>query len=496
MDEPLSNLDAKLRVQTRGEIKRLQKEIGTTTVYVTHDQVEAMTLGDRIAVMNHGRLEQVGTPAELYDEPANVFVAGFVGSPGMSFAPAGRLGLDLGAAPETIVGVRPEHARTWAEGDGLLGPLDGEVEYVEALGRETFIGVRHDEETRLVLCVEGRSAVQPGDRVSYGLVREGLRFFDPESGRARAPCQPTPLPDTLAPVLSIELAVATPAFLDLTFVGLECLPAPGEERFAGELLRSPGGGAITAVAAARLGLQTALVAPLGNDLGGEYVRRELENEGVAVAGFRTKRTPETVVMPVGEERTMVTVDPGIRARAADVAALTPVAIAANLDQLDLLPNGARSYLTCGDDDARAYSRKLPSRPVGARALFLNATDALVLTGADTPEAAAERLADWVETVVITLGAERAIAMTGGHRVAVPDFETGSVVDTTGDRDLLCAAYAWADLRGAGPGERLSWAQLYSRLAMSVPTATGGAVSEERLLEEGAARGLDRPSRYA
>jgi ABC-type sugar transport system ATPase subunit len=187
MDEPLSNLDAKLRVQTRGEIKRLQKEIGTTTVYVTHDQVEAMTMGDRIAVMNHGRLEQVGTPAELYDEPANVFVAGFVGSPGMSFAPAGRLGLDLGAPDDAIVGVRPEHARTWGEGDGLVGPLDGQAEYVEALGRETFIGVRHDDETRLVLCVEGRSAVQPGDRVSYGLVREGLRFFDPESGRARGP---------------------------------------------------------------------------------------------------------------------------------------------------------------------------------------------------------------------------------------------------------------------------------------------------------------------
>ena len=196
-------------------------------------------------------------------------------------------------------------------------------------------------------------------------------------------------------MLSIELAVATPAFLDLTFVGLEALPEPGEERFAGELMRSPGGGAITAVAAARLGLQTALVAPLGNDLAGEYVRRALEAEGVAVAGFRTKRTPETVVMPVGAERTMVTVDPGIRARADDVSALTPVAIAANLDQLDLLPNGTRSYLTCGDDDARAFSGKLPPRPVGARAMFLNAPEALVLTGADTPEAAAERLADWV-----------------------------------------------------------------------------------------------------
>jgi sugar/nucleoside kinase (ribokinase family) len=297
-------------------------------------------------------------------------------------------------------------------------------------------------------------------------------------------------------VLSIELAVATPAFLDLTFVGLEMLPAPGEERFAGELLRSPGGGAITAVAAARLGLQTALVAPLGSDLGGEYVRRELEEEGVTVAGFRTKRTPETVVMPVGEERTMVTVDPGVRARASDVAALTPVAIAANLDQLDLLPNGTRSYLTCGDDDARAFSRQLPPKPVGARALFLNAPDALVLTNTDSPEAAAEMLGDWVQSVVITLGAERVLAVTGGHRVEIPDFDTGAVVDTTGDRDLLCAAYAWADLRGANADERLSWAQLYSRLAMGVPTATGGAVSEERLLEEGARRGLSRPSRYA
>ena len=191
-------------------------------------------------------------------------------------------------------------------------------------------------------------------------------------------------------MLRVELAVATPAFLDLTFVGLEALPEPGEERFAGELVRSPGGGAITAVAAARLGLDTALVAPVGDDLGGEYVRREIERDGVAVAGFRTKRTPETVVMPVGEQRTMVTVDPGIRARATDVAALTPVAIAANLDQLDLVPNGVRAYLTCGDDDARAFAGKLPPKNVGARALFLNAQDACVLTGTDTRAGAPPR----------------------------------------------------------------------------------------------------------
>jgi ribokinase len=295
-------------------------------------------------------------------------------------------------------------------------------------------------------------------------------------------------------VLRVELAVSTPAFLDLTFVGLEALPAPGEERFAGELIRSPGGGAITAVAASRLGLDTALVAPVGDDLGGEYVRRELEAEGVAIAGFRTKRTPETVVMPVGEERTMVTVDPGIRARATDVAALTPVAIAANLDQLDLVPNGVRAYLTCGDDDARAFAGKLPPKNVGARALFLNQQDACVLTGTSSPEAAAEQLADWIETVVVTVDAHRVIALSGGRAVDVPDFDPGPVVDTTGDRDLLCAAYAWADLRGAQPDERISWAQLYSQLAMSVPTATGGASTEERLLEEGARHGLSTPSR--
>jgi sugar/nucleoside kinase (ribokinase family) len=295
-------------------------------------------------------------------------------------------------------------------------------------------------------------------------------------------------------LLRIELAVATPTYLDHTFVGLEALPGPGEERFAGELVRSPGGGAITAVAAARLGLDTALVAPVGDDLGGSYVRTELERDDVTLAGFRAKRTPETVVMPVGEERTMVTVDPGIRARATDVAALTPVAVACNVDQLDLVPNGVRAYLTCGDDDARAYSRQLPPRNVGARALFLNLPDALVLTGADSAEGAAESLMAWVGTIVVTVDAHRMVAITDGRRLEVPDYCEGPVVDTTGDRDLLCAAYAWADLRGAQPDERINWAQLYSQLAMGVPTAVGGAVTEERLLEEGARRGLVRPSR--
>jgi ABC-type sugar transport system ATPase subunit len=174
MDEPLSNLDAQLRVQARGEIKRLQSEVGTTTVYVTHDQVEALTLGDRIAVMNDGALEQVGTPEELYERPANVFVGGFIGSPAMSFLPQ----------PDgTVTGVRPEHVRLWT--DGLVGPIDGRVAYVEALGRETLVGVDTDAGARLVAAVEGRARLQQGEPIRLGLVAEGLRRFDAATGAAR-----------------------------------------------------------------------------------------------------------------------------------------------------------------------------------------------------------------------------------------------------------------------------------------------------------------------
>jgi ribokinase len=292
----------------------------------------------------------------------------------------------------------------------------------------------------------------------------------------------------------VELAVTTPAFLDLTFVGLEGLPGPGEERYAGDLVRSPGGGAITAVAAARLGLRTALVAPLGADLAGDYVRREVEADGVVVAGFQTDRTPQTVVMPIGDQQSMVTVDPGIRARAADVAANEPFALAANLDQLDLVSGGTHAYLTCGDDDARAFARRPPPGLAGVRALFVNEPHALQLTGTESVRAAAETLGEWVETVVVTLGAQGTLAMVAGRPVDVPDFDTGTAVDTTGGRDLLCAAYAWADLRGAVLEERIAWAQLYSQLAMTVPTATGGAATEARLLQEGEARGLTPPSR--
>jgi sugar/nucleoside kinase (ribokinase family) len=293
----------------------------------------------------------------------------------------------------------------------------------------------------------------------------------------------------------VDLIVATPAFLDLTVVGLDALPVLGEERFAGDLVRSPGGGAITAWAAARLGLSAALVAPIGTDLPGEFVRTELEREGVLVQGSGTARTPQTLVLPCGDARAMVTVDPGARARSADVEAVMPAAsVSANLEQIHLLPEGVRVYLTCGNDDAQAFAGRLPADLGRASALFLDAEDAPLLTGTDSPDAAIDALGAAIATVVITRGSQPAIAILDGERLDCAGFDVGPAVDPTGDRDLMAAAYAWADLRGADPATAVSWARLYSELGMTVPTATGGAVTEAQLLEEGLKRGLEPPPR--
>ncbi len=291
--------------------------------------------------------------------------------------------------------------------------------------------------------------------------------------------------------MTVDLAVATPTFLDLTFVGLEGLPRPGEERFAADIVRSPGGGAITAVGAARLGLKTALAAPLGRDEAGDFVRGALESDGIAVSGRRSPRTPTTVVMPVDGDRSMVTVDPGVRASAADVAALEPRAVALSLDQLYLVPEGAYAYVTCGDDDARAFARRPPAQLAGARALFVSKREALTLTEASDVATAAETLGRSAERVIVTLGADGAMARVGGETLHVEAIEM-TALDTTGAGDLLVAAYIWGDLRGASPEECLRWAVLYAGLSIATPTGVGGAVDEARLLEEGAQRGLSAP----
>jgi multiple sugar transport system ATP-binding protein len=178
MDEPLSNLDAKLRVETRAEILKLQRNLGTTTIYVTHDQVEAMTMGDRIAVLDQGVLQQVGTPRELYEHPVNVFVAGFIGSPSMNLVAAPVVD---GGGEGLIAGFRPEHV-TLADGqpDGIR--FDARVEVIEYLGNEQLTHlVRRDIPLVALLPVE--AAVAEGDEATFAVPRKKLRFFDAESGR-------------------------------------------------------------------------------------------------------------------------------------------------------------------------------------------------------------------------------------------------------------------------------------------------------------------------
>jgi ABC-type sugar transport system ATPase subunit len=175
MDEPLSNLDAKLRVQTRAEILKLQDRLAITTIYVTHDQVEAMTMGDRIAVMNLGVLQQVGTPEELYENPSNMFVAGFIGSPSMNLVPASLVGAGGG---DRIVGFRPEHVDVGGQGDGVR--FSGKVDVVEYLGDEQIVHMTV-RDTPLVAKLPVEQRVNMGETAEFSVEQDKLRLFDAET---------------------------------------------------------------------------------------------------------------------------------------------------------------------------------------------------------------------------------------------------------------------------------------------------------------------------
>jgi multiple sugar transport system ATP-binding protein len=209
MDEPLSNLDAKLRVQTRAEIARLHQRLKTTVVYVTHDQVEAMTMGTRIAVMNEGLLQQVGSPQVLYDTPINRFVAGFIGSPSMNFVEVHMEGSGEGArlvgpgdwsiplpnryrdaatprAGKTLVaGFRPEHLDIGEGGSGH-GAFQARADVVEYLGNEELLHVNAADQD-IVAIVDSEHRVRPGDIVSLVLPLDKLHLFDGETGLTLAP---------------------------------------------------------------------------------------------------------------------------------------------------------------------------------------------------------------------------------------------------------------------------------------------------------------------
>jgi multiple sugar transport system ATP-binding protein len=225
MDEPLSNLDAKLRVQMRAEVARIQRRIGVATIYVTHDQVEAMTMGDRVTVLRAGELQQVDTPQNLYDNPDNIFVAAFIGSPAQNLYDAtlteGARSLKLGsqdvplpdavrlkrpalaayANKEVVIGMRPEHLPAAKPGD-TGSTLVGDVDLIEALGSELVVhftidahrviaegAVEKDEAEALgsgegVARVDAKNPVKVGDRMTFAIDIEDMQFFDPKTGLA------------------------------------------------------------------------------------------------------------------------------------------------------------------------------------------------------------------------------------------------------------------------------------------------------------------------
>jgi multiple sugar transport system ATP-binding protein len=174
-DEPLSNLDAALRVQMRLEVTRLQKQLGTTAVYVTHDQVEAMTMADKIVVLNAGKIEQYGSPLDLYERPANLFVAGFIGSPKMNFI-SGDPARQRGAA---TIGVRPEHLKVDREAQGWQGT----VVVAEHLGSDTFLYVDAGPVGTLTARYIGELNLSAGDKVSLSPEPARIHRFD-DSGKA------------------------------------------------------------------------------------------------------------------------------------------------------------------------------------------------------------------------------------------------------------------------------------------------------------------------
>ena len=197
MDEPLSNLDAKLRTQTRTEIQQLQQEMSVTTIYVTHDQTEAMTMGDRIAILDGGELQQVGTPLECYHRPENQFVAGFIGSPSMNFLETERDGASLVhdtfeydlseetadrlpmAADRLTLGIRPEHIELAER--SARNAIGTDVGVVEPMGEVTYVYVEIGNTTYTV-SVDGETRINAGDRIAVRFPEEKIHLFDGRGG--------------------------------------------------------------------------------------------------------------------------------------------------------------------------------------------------------------------------------------------------------------------------------------------------------------------------
>jgi len=177
MDEPLSNLDAKLRHSVRKDIKKLQRDLGITVVYVTHDQTEAMSMADQIVLMKDGKIQQVGSPEQLYNMPANTFVAEFVGAPPMALVKGEAL---EGFSEDETVGIRAEHISIVDAGEGLLQCVVSECEF---LGSETFVGLSHEQANGLTVKLEGVTSIPEGTKVGISFPANAMHVFDKSGQR-------------------------------------------------------------------------------------------------------------------------------------------------------------------------------------------------------------------------------------------------------------------------------------------------------------------------
>jgi ABC-type sugar transport system ATPase subunit len=184
LDEPLSNLDAELRVSMRAELAALHDRLGTTMIYVTHDQVEAMTLADRIVVLRAGRVEQVDTPLNLFNRPVNRFVAGFIGAPSMNFLPVHVVHAGREPRGVEVAGIRPQHLRLARRGEE--GAIDVEVRLVEGLGTETVVHGATADGSRILAVLQGQARIAPGAEIALACEPRDLHYFDAAGERVEA----------------------------------------------------------------------------------------------------------------------------------------------------------------------------------------------------------------------------------------------------------------------------------------------------------------------
>jgi sugar/nucleoside kinase (ribokinase family) len=289
----------------------------------------------------------------------------------------------------------------------------------------------------------------------------------------------------------IDVVCTAHPFLDLHIAGLGRLPRLGEELTGTELRLTPGGSGTIAIGCARLGLRTAICAPVPDDKLGSVLAELLDRSGVDWTGPAGGRCPVSITVPVNGDRTMITYHPGARPATTSERCGEARAWIADLEEFESVDRPGRTYAVVGHEDALALGSRWRAAAGGVTAVIANRAEARALTGCSVPATAALMLADAAETAVVTLGRDGCVAARAAELVTVPAPRV-VVQDTTGAGDLFTAAYVWADLAGLPLRAVLEYASLYAALALAGGTAVDAAPTLDRLLAEARQRGLTPP----